>query len=244
MSTTLEALHQLQEIETQLAAIRRRRESKVKRIESLNRQVNAAVQRIEAHERTVLEKRMQQDGLSLEVAAHDDAIAHQRDALGKAKSNKAYAEILTAMNTTKADHSKLESGILQLMEEIEVLKAEGKTFAQERTELTEKVKTAEEQLRIYDEDHREDRERLESSRDSCAANIPNSALAMFSRVAARHDGEAMASVFKLHPKRHEYACNGCNMQVTLEVVNSLHKADDMQLCSSCGRVLYLEETPA
>ena len=53
----------------------------------------------------------------------------------------------------------------------------------------------------------------------------------------------MAPVTKLHPKREEYACTGCNLNVTLEVVNVLHKGDELQLCSSCGRVLYLETEP-
>lgn len=240
MGTTLNALHELQEIETQLATIRRRRESKVKRVDNLKRQVSAAEERIEAHKRLVRQKQMRQDELSLEVASYEQALENQKDALGKAKSNKTYAEILTAINTTKADNSKLESGILQLMEEIQVLNGEGKVIEEELEQLQKKVKSAEKQLAEYDEAHREEREKLEVSRDKCAEHIPQNALSMFSRVASRHDGEAMALVFKLHPRRDEYVCAGCNMKVTLEVVNTLHKSDEMQLCHSCGRVLYLE----
>ncbi|MGB0717470.1 MAG: zinc ribbon domain-containing protein [Phycisphaerae bacterium] len=240
MGTTLHALHELQEIETQLATIRRRRESKVKRVDNLKRQVATAEEKIETHRRTVRQKQMRQDELSLEVATYEQALENQKDALGKAKSNKTYAEILTAINTTKADNSKLESGVLQLMEEIQVLNGEGKVFEEELGQLKTKVASAEDQLAQYDESTREQREKLEASRARCAEHIPASALSMFSRVASRHDGEAMALVFKVHPKRDEYVCAGCNMKVTLEVVNTLHKSEEMQLCHSCGRVLYLE----
>jgi predicted nucleic acid-binding Zn-ribbon protein len=42
----------------------------------------------------------------------------------------------------------------------------------------------------------------------------------------------------------EYNCAGCNMKVTLEIVSALSSRDDIQLCGSCGRILYLEQIPA
>ncbi|MFQ5461280.1 MAG: zinc ribbon domain-containing protein [Phycisphaerae bacterium] len=240
MSSLLESLQQLQEIETQLAAIRKQREVRQKRVEALQRQVLAAERRAGQHHQMIREKQVRQDALSLEVTTREEAIAHQREALSKAKTNKSYAEILTAINTTKADTSKLESSVLQLMEEIQALEQDGKAFDVEQRALAEKVEAAEAKLREFDEEHSGDRKRLEGLREQHAANVPPSALNSFNRVAAHHDGEALASVIRLHPKRHEYACAGCNMTLTLEIVNALHKPDEMQYCNSCGRVLYLE----
>ncbi len=240
MSSLLESLQQLQEVETQLASIRRRREVRQKRVEGLQRQVLGAQRRADAHLQAIREKQVRQDALSLEVTSREEAIASQREALGKAKTNKSYAEILTAINTTKADTSKIESSVLQLMEEIQALQQDGKAFDEEQAELGTKVEAAEAKLREFDEEHRRDKKRLEGLREQHAADVPPSALNSFNRVAAHHDGEALAAVIRLHPKRHEYACGGCNMTLTLEIVNALHKPDEMQYCSSCGRVLYLE----
>jgi predicted nucleic acid-binding Zn-ribbon protein len=44
----------------------------------------------------------------------------------------------------------------------------------------------------------------------------------------------------MHPKRDEYLCSGCNMKVTLEVINALQTRDELQTCKVCGRILYWE----
>jgi predicted nucleic acid-binding Zn-ribbon protein len=50
----------------------------------------------------------------------------------------------------------------------------------------------------------------------------------------------MALVERVHPKRVEYVCSGCNMSVTLEIVNALQSRDEVQTCQICSRILYFE----
>ena len=244
MGGTLEALHRLQEIETQLVAIRQGISSKERRLEQHQRRAKMAQERFNENQQTARARQIQLDQLTLDVAAREDAIAKQREALGKAKTNKAYADILAVMNTSKADNSKLESGILQLMEDIQAFENTGTTIEAEKAEFLTQAVAAEAKLGEYKEERREERERLETSRDECAKSIPPTALAVFMRVAGHHDGEAMARVVTLHAKRQEFACAGCNMKVTLQAVNALYTSDDLQLCSNCGRLMYLEKTHA
>ncbi len=37
------------------------------------------------------------------------------------------------------------------------------------------------------------------------------------------------------------ACSGCHMRLPIGTISELMKAEDIQLCDSCGRYLYLEE---
>lgn len=39
-------------------------------------------------------------------------------------------------------------------------------------------------------------------------------------------------------------CTGCHMKLPLAVVMTLRKQEDIQLCDTCGRYLYLPEEPA
>lgn len=243
MSDQIEALHRLQEVETQLASIRRKIESKERRVEAQERRVRVADEKLAQQLRAIQEKQASLDALSLEVSSREAEIARQREALNQARTNKVYAEILAAMNTTKADNSRLESGILQLMEEIQSLKSESEAIEAEKAELRKGVEAAKAQLEQVKADCKDDLERLEAEREQCAEHIHAPSLALFTRVAERHEGEAMVPVVKLHPKRDEYACTGCNMKVTLEVVNALQMRDELQLCGSCGRVLYMENAP-
>ncbi len=240
MGETLEALHRLQTIELQLAEIRRPREAKARRVEYHQRQAGKADQQLQGNQLAARELQIRLDALQLDATAREDSISSHRQALNKAKTNREYAAILTAMNTEKADNAKLETKILQLMEEVQTHKDEAGTTELEKNRLLDDVARAEETLRAYDRESKERRDDLQAKRDECATTIAPSALAAFNRVAEYHEGEAMVPISKLHPKRDEYVCSGCNMQVALEVVNSLQMRDEIQVCMVCGRILYLE----
>ena len=240
MGELLDALHRLQEIELQLAGIRQGEEAKARRVQICKRQVRLAEEELVANQAKVRERQMKSDALSLDVAARDQTIEKHRDALSKTKTNKDYTAILTAINTEKADNAKIERDILEFMEEIQGLDDAGTTVEQNLEKRRTSVSEAEAALREYETRTRAGRARLQGEREACASALPPNAVAAFVRVAEHHDGEAMAPVVRIHPKRQEYACSGCNMQVTLEMVSALHSFDDIQYCKVCGRILYFE----
>lgn len=241
MGELLEALHALQVIERQLSELRQQREARARRVEHHKRRAKKAEELLQQKLQTQQQRQIRIDSLQLDVTAREETVDNHRQALNKAKTNKEYAAILTAMNTEKADTSKIETEILQMMEEARLLKDEGLKMEIERAKLAEDVERAEETLSALDTKSAPKLKILEDQRDACAENISPVALSSFNRVARHHDGEALAHVSKLHPKREEYMCTGCNMKLTLEVVNILKTKDDLQICKVCGRILYLEE---
>ena len=236
----LEALHRLQEVERQLAEFRRDHDSRVRRIEQHMRRAKQAEEKLHQNELTVRESQVRLDALQLDVTAREESINKHRLLLNKAKTNKEYAAILTTMNTQKADNAKFETQILQFMEKVQSFTDDAANLQAERTRLLEEAKRAEQAMRDHDAESQAQKDDLQSQRDACAAQLEPTTLDTFNRVAAHHDGEAMVPVLKLRPKRDEYVCSGCNLKVTLEVVNTLQSRDDLQLCKVCGRILYLE----
>ena len=63
------------------------------------------------------------------------------------------------------------------------------------------------------------------------AKIPAQILGHYDRLVAR----GKKGVAALHGQ----VCSGCHMQVPLGVVMTLRRGEDIQLCESCGRYLYL-----
>jgi len=63
------------------------------------------------------------------------------------------------------------------------------------------------------------------------AKIPSQILAHYDRLVARGK-KGLAAV-------RGQVCSGCHMQVPLGVVMTLKHGEDIQLCESCGRYLYL-----
>lgn len=244
MSELLEALHRLQDVELQLAEIRRGREAKARRVTQHQRRVQQADREIRERLQAARERQIHLDVIQLEIATREESIDKHRQGLNQAKTNKDYAAILTALNTEKADTSKLETEVLQLMEEVQTFKDEAAKEDEAKTESMEAVARAEEKLNDFDAKSKSQRDELDSKRESCAEALEPTILEAFARVALHHDGEALAPVERLHPKRDEFACAGCNMTVTLEVVNSLHTGNGIQFCTYCGRILYLETAQA
>jgi len=244
MGVLLEELRRLQAVEMQLAAIDRNRESKALQVELRQRQMRRIDEKLQENHRKARECQVRLDALTLEVAVREEGVVRHRQALNKAKTNKEYAAILAALNTEKADNSKMEGGVLQLIEELQVIKVGGEALETERAKLMEQVAAADEALKAFDAQSKQERDGLVVGREAFAEKISVAAMDIFMRVAQRHEGEAMAAVTKLRPKRDEWACGGCNMKVALEVVNSLQTRDEILLCNVCGRIMYLDAPTA
>lgn len=244
MGSTLSELRRLQEVELQLATIRRNREGKARRVEVQKNRVRQIETRIDENRKAAKAQQIKIDELSLDVASREDSVDKHRQALNKAKTNKEYAAILTAMNTEKADTGKVETAVLQLMEELNKIKAEGTGFEAEREKVVAEVAAAEQLLQAFDAQSKAELDRLMAQRSQITTGIEPQALSIFDRTAQRHEGEAMAPVIKLRSKGDEWACGGCNLKITLEMVNALATRDEVRLCGACGRILYSDLAPS
>ncbi len=71
------------------------------------------------------------------------------------------------------------------------------------------------------------------------AKVPSQILGHYDRLVVRGKKGIV-------PVRNQ-TCTGCHMRLPIGVINTLMHEEDIQLCDSCGRYLYLpepEETPA
>lgn len=240
MGGLIEAFRRLQSVELKLAVIRREKDARQRRVDAQRKIVKKFEDRFAEEKKAHRERQVQLDSVQLDIATREDSVAKHRTALNKAKTNKEYATILTAMNTEKADNTKLEAEVLKGMEDVQTIELRIKEIEADREKQNLLLLQAEQALSNYENQHKADWDRLMGERSIAAAGMDPEALAAFIRTAEANDGEAMALVVKMHPKRDEWACSGCNMKVTLQVVNALQTRDELQLCPVCGRVLYYE----
>lgn len=244
MGATIEALHNLQEIEIQIADIQRGIDRKQRVCRKREATIAEHEKKIEALERQKHIKQKEADRLQLDVRSHDEHITKLRESLNTAKNQKEYSSVLTELNTFKADNSKTEEQVLIYLGEIdEINKQIAELEAECETERTKLVEN--EQAVVEAEDKARNRlTRLRTERDAASEGIPPELIDMFTRVASKNDGEAMALIMRTHPRRQEYACEGCNMAVTIEQVNNVLSRDEAVLCNVCGRILYAETATA
>jgi hypothetical protein len=242
MGETLDALHRLQEVELRLAEVRRRIERKRRAVKKQERRVAEVEAMIRSKEASLRTDQMEADRLDLDMKSWEVEITKLRLALNTTKTNKEYSAILTQLNTNKANNSKIEERVLALFGQLEAKRETIAAIGEERNREIAKLDQLRAATREAEEASKDRAAQLTEKRDQAAANVPGEALGVFNRVAAQNDGEAMAPLFRTNPKREEYACEGCNMWVTLEQVNAVLSRDEVVLCNTCGRILCLDSS--
>ena len=241
MQTKISALLELQSIERQLTHVKRRRGMRQRAITAQQNRIEQLQTDYDAtHERS-LSRRKDADRLELDLREREDKVAKQRGALNTAKTNKEYAAILTQINTLRADNSRIEEQTLTILQEVDSINTQltaiKEQVQQEQNRLADIQKAGSEEIDRLDAMFEE----LSGKRELAAANVAAEDLSLFDRLAASHDGEAMAPI-EIHGSKppHKYVCGGCFMSLSAEHTNSLRTRDEIRTCGNCGRILHLE----
>ncbi len=184
--------------------------------------------------------RLQADRLELELKTRDDSIAKLRASLNVAKTNKEYAVVLTQLNTSRADNSKIETQILEMFKDIETDEAECNDLQKQVEEQKDKLEQIRKDSEISAVKFEKEIEEIQMEWNLAAKDIPAEPLEIFNRVAETYDGEAIATIEGLGSGNGPYSCGGCFMGITAETVNLLLTKDDIIRCPNCTRILCLD----
>lgn len=244
MGKMLSALLHLQTIERQLVDVRNRLRVRQNAVSSQQRKIDQIRDDWEALNEHRFDKRKEADGFELDLKEKEQKVASLRGVLNTAKTNKEYAAVLTEINTLKADNSKLEDDALNAIQEVDAIKAQA-------DQKQEQISQEEKRLEGITASSSQEIERLEAmvadltgKRADATKLVPAGELALFERIASRLSGDAMAPV-EVHGAKppYDYICGGCYMALNAEHANALGSKDEIRICDSCGRILYLEAKP-
>ncbi len=239
MGTVLESLLVLQELELQIVDIRRQLAERQRGVERQRAKQQAAEQALAAEREELRRAQMEQDELDVDLKARAAHVAKLRDNLNSVRTNKEYAAVLSQLNNEKADMTRLEARAFELLAAVEARK---KSVAerQEAVQLEEqRLANLRGQLAQAEASFADRLSALEQKRKAAADGIQGKDLALFNRISERYDGEVMARVLQVHPRRQEYICEGCNMSLAAERANALLSRDEVITCDNCGRILYM-----
>lgn len=239
MGPVLKGLMELQSIENRLRAAKAKLARCRRSIIVQESQVRSLQNALEAKKEEIQLTKVQSGRLELELASRDETIAKLRASLNAAKTNKEYAALLTQLNTTKADNSKIETQVLELMKDIEADETECKAIADQIEEQKQKLEKNRKESEQLAAKYEAEIEQIQAEWDGRAATIPAEPLGFFKRVADTYDGQAVVLVEQQNDKSDSYTCGGCFMGVTAESVNLLMTRDDIIRCPNCTRILVL-----
>lgn len=239
MGPILHGLIKLQSVENRLRAAKAKLARSRRSVIIQENQIRSLQNALEAKKEELQLTKVQSDRLELELKIRDAEVSKLRAALNTAKSNKEYAAVLTQLNTTRADNSKLETQILELMKIIETDEAE---CANIRTQIEEQKQQLEQTRKTSEAagaEHEAEIAQIQAEWNEVAQAIPPEPLKVFNRVAETYDGEAVAQIEEQEGRHAAYSCGGCFMGITAESVNLLMTKDELIRCPNCTRILVL-----
>ncbi len=242
MGPVLRGLIKLQRVENRLRAVQNKLTRCRRSVLFQENQLRTLQSGLEAKHEEIKLTRIQADRLELELRSRDEHLTKLRSALNTARTNKEYSAILTELNTSKADDSKLEAQILELMKNIEADQAQCLDIQKQIEDQRIKL----EQTRSESEGKTLELEKevsvIQKEWDLMAQKVPVEVLQIFKRVAETYDGEATATVEQTDENAVNYSCGGCFMGIPAEIVNVLSNRDEIMRCSNCTRILVLEDS--
>lgn len=240
MGAAVEALIALQDIELQIVDIRRQLTAKQRSVTRQATKLREAEQHLAAAQAEVRHAQMEVDAVDVDLKARQSHLARLRDNLNTVRTNKEYAAVLSQLNSEKADANRLEARAFELLAQAEAKRkslGELEHAVQEERARLENLKRQWEQAQGSFNDRLR---ALERQREEAAERVGAKALDLFNRISERYDGEVMARVVQVHPRRQEFICDGCNMSLAIERANALMTRDDVLTCDNCGRILFID----
>jgi len=242
MGSLLNGLVRLQAVENRLRAAKAKLVRCKRSVVIQENTIKTEQAALDAKRQEIKLTRMQCDRLELELKTREQEIAKFRAALNTAKTNKEYATLLTQLNTTKADNSKIENQVLELMKNLETEEAEcGKLQAHidEQKQQLDQIRRDSEAAAVK---LQAEGDQIQAEWNEAAKAIPRKVLDIFKRVAENYDGQAVAEISERESKPTGYSCGGCYMGITTESVNLLLTRDEIIRCPNCTRILVLDSS--
>ena len=238
MGPVLNGLLKLQSVENRLRAEKAKLTRCRRNVVIQENLIRSLQNALEAKKEEVQLTKVQFDRLELELKSRDETIARLRASLNSAKTNKEYAAVLTQLNTTKADNSKIETQSLELLKDIEADEDESKDIQKQIDEQKQALEQTRKESEVLAAKYQTEIDKIQAEWDQVAHIIPGESLETFKRVAETYDGHAVA-VIEQEDKKGAYSCGGCFMGITAECVNLLMTKDDIIRCPNCTRILVL-----
>nr|WP_321466378.1 C4-type zinc ribbon domain-containing protein [uncultured Desulfobulbus sp.] len=168
---------------------------------------------------------------------HDDAGARVKDRQNKmmqVQTSREHQALLKEIEENKKTLKDTEDRILQFIEQIEQLEQEVATLENlcsgEQELLTEEVANVEKEVQRIEQS----KKNVVSQRATEAAELEGPYLKRYTMLLTKRDGLAVVPI-------NGSVCQGCFMSLPPQQVNEVRKADKLNLCPTCQRILYYRE---
>ncbi len=234
LKSQLKILLQLQSIDSQIYGFNEEKNSRPKEIEVLRVVFEEKKKHLAELEKVSLDLQKVKKDAELELATKEEVIKKFQAQLYSLKTNKEYNTMLQQIQDAKADASRIEDKILEMMEKSEISR---KDIEEEKKHLDEEEKIFKAQEKKVEEYLKEIEGKLaqqDAERKQIIPEIDKKILSQYDRILRNREGLAIVEV-------KNNTCMGCNMFVPAQVENLIKMYERIITCEVCNRILFIAD---
>ncbi len=225
----------LQDVEQKIAGLQKSINELPAKIQSLQEELQRLKQVHEqrlAHSQELSKKRRAYEG---DVDVLGTKLSKLKDQLMTVKTNKEYTAMLHEIQAVENQIRSEEDKILEIMEEGEQLEKDLKTAKKDLearcTDIQKSVQEFEESAPILNAEV----SKLLEQRQAMERGVEAALLARYRRIAEVRKGTGLAEA-------RDELCGACHVRIRPQVYADLRQTDDVFVCDSCSRILFLRDT--
>ncbi len=230
----IKKLVELQKIDSEIYSIKNDLVEKPQKIDSLKIEFEQQKERFNQLEEQLKKLQLERKEKELELQSKEDEIGKANSQLLQIKTNKEYTAKINEIESIKADKSQIEEQVLVNYDAADKVKEE---VNQEKLLVDEKEKVFLENKKIIEgeiKDLESKVTQLEGQRILITPDINPNYLNTYERLLENRNGSAIVAVYS-------GSCGGCYMNLAPQVINQLKMGEEIVVCESCSRLLYLED---
>jgi predicted nucleic acid-binding Zn-ribbon protein len=233
MHPAIPQLLELQRLDSQIATLRAEIEASPKRILEADAKLNGARARVAAAKQAHAGLLADRKKFEFEAQQWKDRARKYRDQTAAVKTNEAYKALQHEIAGTEAEAAKAEDRQLEIMMNAEETERRVKSAEAELKEDEKTINAERDQIKAHMLRQKKELELLTGQRARAAATIPEDLMELYSRIAKRHNGVALAQV-------RDHQCRGCGMRVLPHIVQELllESNEEIFRCENCGLIFY------
>jgi predicted nucleic acid-binding Zn-ribbon protein len=224
----------LQAIDVQIYALNKEKASMPGHLRSIDKMLEFKKTDIKQAEDNLKNTQLKLKEKEVNLQQKEDQVVKLQGQLYTLKTNKEYSTMLTEIEGIKADNSLIEEDIIKLMDEIEFAK---KKISEEKELFkAEEAKAQKEKERIDLKAKEIDSGLLElnEKRNGIVPNIEKQVISRYEKILKNKDGLAIVRI-------EDNSCGGCHMNLPPQVISEVKLREDIIVCGSCLRMLYIED---
>jgi len=224
----------LQEIDAEIYTLSKEKDGVPARLKSIDDNLESKKAGIKQVEESMKAVQLKLKEKEVSLQQKEDQIKKLQTQLYTLKTNKEYSAMLGEIEGVKADNSLIEEDIIRFMDDIDAAKkqiAQEKDIFKSEEALAQKEK---EDIGARLRDIEGKLAELNQKRGLITPGVDKHLLSRYEKILKNKEGLAMVHI-------EGGSCGGCHMNLPPQVISDVKLREDVVICGSCLRMLYIED---